>query len=95
MNEETILEELLALLDANGVAIRRDALGGGGGGLCTVKGQRLFFLDTQAPLAESAAVCAKAVAEVIDIDGVYIRPLIRQCIEQHSNTQYRSTNNDS
>jgi len=95
MNEETILEELLALLEANGVEIRRDALGGGGGGLCTVKGQRLFFLDTQAPLAESGAVCAKAVADVVDIDGIYMRPLVRQFIEQHSNTQYRSTNDDS
>jgi hypothetical protein len=31
MNEQSILEELLALLEANQVKIRREPLGGGGG----------------------------------------------------------------
>ena len=47
MNEQRILEELLALLEADGVSIRSEPLGGSGGGLCTVKGERIFFVDTQ------------------------------------------------
>jgi len=33
MNEQDILQELLALLEANGVQIRTEPLGGSGGGL--------------------------------------------------------------
>jgi hypothetical protein len=84
MNEQGILEELLALLEANGVKVRSEALGGGGG-LCTVKGERIFFVDTQATSAEMAATCAEAVAKVVDIESIYIRPEIREFIEKYSN----------
>ncbi len=84
MNEQRILEELLALLEANGVTIRREQLGGSGGGLCTVKGETIFFLDTQASSAESAAVCAEAVPKRVDIEKIYIKPEIRKFIEHHS-----------
>ena len=87
MNLQGILEELLALLEANDVTIRREQLGAGGGGLCTVKGERIFFLDTQAASVENAAVCAEAVSKVVDIERVYIRPEVRQFIENYSNSQ--------
>jgi len=85
MNEQRILEELLALLEANSVTIRNEPLGGSGGGLCTVKGEPIFFVDTQAPSAEVAAICAEAVSKVVDIDKIYIRPEVRQFIENQSN----------
>jgi len=80
-----ILEELLALLEANGVVIRNEPLGGSGGGLCTIKGQQIFFVDTEASSAVSAAVCAEAVPKVADIEKLYIRPEVRQFIENHNN----------
>ena len=85
MNEQRILEELLALLEANGVAIRNEPLGGSGGGLCTVKGQRIFFLDTQAPSIVVASICAEVMPKVADIEQIYIKPEVRQFIENHSN----------
>jgi len=85
MNEQSILDELLALLDANGVTIRNEPLGGSGGGLCTVKGQRIFFVDTQATSAVSAAMCAEAVSKVVDVEQIYIKPQIRQFIENNNN----------
>jgi hypothetical protein len=85
MNEQSILEELLALLEANGVAIRNEPLGGSGGGLCTMKGRHIFFLDTEAPSVVAAAVCAEAVEKVADIEQIYIKPQVRQFIEDHSN----------
>jgi hypothetical protein len=86
MNEQRILEELLALLEANGVVIRNEPLGGSGGGLCIVKGQRIFFVDTQAPSAVMAALCAEVVPKVADIEQIYIKPQIRQFIECHSDS---------
>ena len=85
MNEQQILEELLALLEANSVTIRNEPLGGGSGGLCTVKGKQIFFLDTQATSADSAVICAEAISKVLDIEKLYIRPEVRRFIENHSN----------
>jgi len=84
MNEQRILEELLVLLEANSVTIRDEPLGGSGGGLCTIKGQQILFVDTQAPSAVVAALCAEAMPKVADIEQVYIKPEIRQFIENHS-----------
>lgn len=85
MNEQNILDELLALLEANGVTIRSEPLGGSGGGLCTIKGQRIYFMDTQASSAVSAVMCAEAVSKVVDVEQIYVKPQIRQFIEENSN----------
>ena len=85
MNEQRILEELLALLESNGVAIRDEPLGGNGGGLCAMKGRQIFFVDTQAPSAVVAAICAEAVPKVVDIEQIYIKPEVRQFIESYNN----------
>jgi len=87
MNEQRILEELLALLEAKGVTIRNEPLGGSGGGLCTVKGERIFFVDTQSTSGESAALCAEAVSKVVDVEKVYLRPEVRQFIENYGNKE--------
>ena len=85
MDAQRILEYLLELLKANNVTIRSEPLGGSGGGLCTIKGQRIFFVDTQASSAEAAMLCAEAVSKIINIEEIYIRPEIRQFIENHRN----------
>ncbi len=81
MNDQRILEDLLAILEGNGVVVRHEPLGGGAGGLCSVKGEKLFFVDTQSTAAESAALAAEAVASVVDIETIYLRPEIREFIE--------------
>ena len=85
MNEQMILQELLALLEANGITVRNEPLGGNGGGLCAIKGERIFFVDTQASSLSVAAMCAEAVPKVVDIEQVYIKPQVRQFIEAHGN----------
>ena len=87
MNTQRMLEELLGLLESGDVIIRDEPLGGSGGGFCSVKGERIFFLDTQAPSAVKAAACAEAVLQVMDIEQVYIKPEVRQFIENHRNNE--------
>jgi len=84
MNEQRILEELLALLEASRVTIRREPLGGGGGGLAVMKGQNIFFVDTEAACTEVATLCAEAVAKLVDIETIYLRPEVRQFIESRA-----------
>ncbi len=85
MNEQNILEELLALLETNGVTIRNEPLGGSGGGLCSIKGQHIFFVDTQASSAVSAALCAEAVSKVVNVEQIYVKPQVRQFIDDNNN----------
>ncbi len=84
MNEQQILEELLELLAQNNVTIRRESLGGGGGGFCAIKGESIFFVDTQSSSTEIAVMCAEAIIKLVDIESVYIRPEVRQFIEKYS-----------
>ena len=85
MNEQGILEELLALLETNDVTIRNEPLGGSGGGLCTIKGRRILFVDTEAPSIVTAAICAQSLPKVVDIEQIFIKPQVRQFIGDHSN----------
>ena len=79
------MEELLALLETNDVTIRNEPLGGSGGGLCTIKGRRILFVDTEAPSIVTAAICAQSLPKVVDIEQIFIKPQVRQFIGDHSN----------
>lgn len=92
MNDQQILDELLALLEARGITIRSEPLGGGAGGFCSVKGQNIFFVDTQSTAAETAALAAEIIPKLIDIESIYIRPEVRQFIENHSPIEKDSQN---
>jgi hypothetical protein len=83
MDDTQILDDLLDLLTSNGITVRKESLGGQAGGYCSVKGQTIFFLDSDASAADSAAVCAEAVAELLDTENLYIRPAVRQLIEKY------------
>jgi hypothetical protein len=83
MDSTAILDELLGLLEAQNVVIRRDSLGGDGGGLCDIKGKHIFFFDTQASSAEMAAKCAEALVKVADVETLYITPQVREIVEKY------------
>ncbi|MDD5458185.1 MAG: hypothetical protein PHF37_02165 [Phycisphaerae bacterium] len=84
MNDSEILEELLGLLEENGIEVRRESLGGQGGGFCVIKGQKLFFADTNADSVDVAALCAGAIAQNVDTESIYLRPEVREFIENYA-----------
>ncbi len=83
MDDQQILDELVSILEIGGIQVRSETLGGSGGGLCKLRGCQVFFLDTQASSFDCASACAQAVDRVIDIEQLYIKPRVRQFIEQH------------
>jgi hypothetical protein len=83
MDTSEITEELVALIEQNGVEIRRESMGGGGGGLCVIREKKIFFVDTDCPIAEMNAICSRTVNELMGIDMVYIRPQVRQLLEKY------------
>ncbi len=83
MNHQAILENLLELLAASHITIRREPMGGGGGGLCQLKDKKVFFLDTQTGSYESAAQAAKAVWKVIeDPEAIFLMPAVRDFLDR-------------
>lgn len=84
MDSRAILEELVAVLSQEGVTIRTGQMGGGGGGLCKIKESLVFFVDTECPTREMAAICAVAVHEIANVDLIYLRPQIRQFLEENA-----------
>lgn len=83
MDDTAILEDLVYILEKNGVRIRREAMGGAGGGLCAVSGKEVCFVDTEAATINNAARCAEAVNKLIDVESIYIRPLVREFLAEH------------
>ncbi len=87
MNTQELLEQLLALLESNNVEVRTESIGGGGGGLCKIKGKYTFFVDSDATTTDSAVTSAQAVVKIVDIDAVYIKPEVREFIEKHTDRE--------
>ncbi len=81
MEYQDILEELLALLEQNGITIRTEPMGGAGAGLCKLKDKQVFFVDSDASAADLAAICAQAVLGTVDIDNIYLKPRVRDFLE--------------
>ena len=84
MDNKSILDDLFDVLEKYNVKIRRDSLGGGGSGLCKIKGQYVFFADMDSSSYEIAVSCAKALVQVVDIESIYIKPQVRSFIEQNA-----------
>ena len=75
MNHQAILENLLELLAASHITIRREPMGGGGGGLCQLK-DKVFF-SIHRPVHMNGRTSAKAVWKVIeDPEAIFLMPAV-------------------
>ncbi len=81
MNLEPLIEELVGLLKGHGVKVRREPIEESRGGLCTVAGSPVLFIDSKADPLQTAEICAQALCRVVDVTKMYLRPNIREFIE--------------
>jgi len=84
MDQKAITEYLLGLLEKNNIAVRTESLGGRGGGVCRLKDRTVVFVDSQASAAETAAMCARAVNDLVDTESIYVVPQVRDFLEKHA-----------
>ncbi|AQT69146.1 hypothetical protein STSP2_02333 [Anaerohalosphaera lusitana] len=82
MDVDQILEDLLIVLESADVSLKREPMGGGGGGLCRIKDRLVFYVDTDAPALLNAENVAVAAADVTDLDLIYLRPEVRDFVEK-------------
>ncbi len=84
MDDEAVLDVLLDILrQSSNLEIRKVPMGGQGGGLCRLKDKVLFYVDSDVSAGEMLAITAGAVGRVVDVDSIYLRPQIREVIEQY------------
>jgi len=82
MDVQSRLDTLLGLADSLGISIRRESLGGEGGGLCRLKGQRVLFVDTAADLDTRYERTLRALCDLPEWEGCYVRPELRDDLER-------------
>ena len=80
MDLATQLDEMLEVFGRLGIPLRREQLGGAGGGLCTLRGQRVVFLDLDADLATQVERCTDALAALPEAEDIYLAPALRERI---------------
>jgi hypothetical protein len=82
MDVQTRLDTLLAAAEQLGIEIRRAPLGGEGGGLCSVHGHRVLFVDTTADTATRYDKTVDAMATLPEMQEHYLPPQIREDMER-------------
>ena len=77
------LEALLELAEQLDISVRREPLGGEGGGLCHLRGRRVLFVDIQADLQTRFEKTVAALAELPEVDQHYVLPELREELDKH------------
>ena len=92
MDEKTTLEQLEELAERFGIEIRYDAIDLDEesiyvtGGLCELRGVSLIIINSRLTMKERIRTLAKALRH-FDLDQVYIRPAIRELLDEVSAPQ--------
>jgi len=80
MTTEQILKELEMLAEKSGVGVRYEK-GDFDGGYCILRAERMIVVNKRLAPPKRASIVAQALAE-IGIEEVYLKPAIREFIEE-------------
>jgi hypothetical protein len=78
MDLQERMEVLLRLAGEVGLQVRREPLGGEGGGFCVLRGKRILFIDTTADTESRYETTLAALAPLAELDQHYLPPEVRQ-----------------
>lgn len=76
------IEHAFEVLARLGVEVREVHMGGCGGGLCTIRGSAVFFVDLDADLATRLQLCVEALASRDELNQTYLPPTLREAVER-------------
>ncbi|MBI4718801.1 MAG: hypothetical protein HY763_13420 [Planctomycetes bacterium] len=83
MQDETSeLELLYELLGRLEVEVRRESMGGAGGGVCTLRGRRVLFVDLDADAATCVEAALAALASDSRADTLFLPPALRERVDR-------------
>jgi hypothetical protein len=87
MDLQSRFDALLALATEIGLTIRREPLGGEGGGYCMLRGRAVLFVDTMADLETRYERTLAALAPLPEVDRRYLPPEVREDLERQRSTK--------
>lgn len=90
MLEVDKLGHLLESCRTVGIVVRDEPLGGGGGGLCRLRGERVLFVDADADDVGRYEKTVDALLEEPEFDDMFLPPVIRDDLER-ARTEARSS----
>ena len=82
MDPTAQVEVIVELLGKLGVQVRYEHLGGEGGGICHIRGDRVLFVDIDADMATTAERCLEALAGTTGADQLHLPREIRDQLEK-------------
>lgn len=82
MNFAMKLDRLLQAVETLGIEVRHVNLDGSGGGFCAIKGKRVLFVDADADGATQYDSAVGEIAQIPEIDQLYIIPEVREDLER-------------
>ncbi|HVP13712.1 MAG TPA: hypothetical protein VMV94_21230 [Phycisphaerae bacterium] len=82
MDLQSRFDALLSLAAEMGLTVRREPLGGEGGGYCMLRGQSVLFVDTMADLETRYERTLAALAPLPETDRRYLPPEVREDLER-------------
>lgn len=85
MDATSQIDSIVHLIEQLGIEVRQERLGGSGGGLCRIRGQRVVFVDLDADAATRLDRCVEALAAVPEAAEVYINPDLRERMDRLRN----------
>jgi len=80
MDDQALVDQLELVADKLGIQVRFEA-GAGLGGLCTLRGESLLFVDPELPPEDQLHVMARALSG-LDLSGVFMVPEVRDVLER-------------
>lgn len=82
MDTTAQFDTILEFLERLGIEVRLERLGGTGGGLCTLRGVRIVFVDLDADPATRLESCIRALSALPELETVFVPPAIRESIDR-------------
>lgn len=82
MEESLLYARLMELAGEVGVEVRTAPVEPPGG-VCRLKGKVLVLLSRETTLSEKIDLLASALAELPELEGRYLLPAVRECLERH------------
>jgi hypothetical protein len=95
MDATAQLDTVLQLFEQLGIEVRRERLGGSGGGLCKIRGQRVVFVDLDADTATKLDCCIEALAGVPEAASVYMAPDMRERMDRSHGSRADDAKSDA
>src|SRR5688572_6569265 len=81
-------DEMIETARRLGLTIRHVKLGGAGGGLALVKGQRQLFVDVDADPEDQLERTARALGCIPEAEHLFMRPDVRQLVERYRESRH-------